>query len=71
MPEGAVKVGDIAGPAKPVDTERHDRVAGNRAEPRQGRRVKVPDGDEACTRAQADGGRAYPVASLRAYADVR
>ena len=42
----------MAGLAKAVDTERDDRVAGDRAQPRQGRRMEVPDGDERGTRAQ-------------------
>jgi hypothetical protein len=41
-----VEVGDVAGLAKPVDTQWDDRVAGDRAEPRQRRRVEVADGDE-------------------------
>jgi len=50
---GAVEVRDVAGLAKAVDAERDDGVAGDRAEPGQGRRMEVADGDEGRTRPQA------------------
>ncbi|MBV8090302.1 MAG: hypothetical protein JO139_12145 [Alphaproteobacteria bacterium] len=46
---GAVVVGDVAGLSEMVDAERDNRVAGDRAEPRQGRWMEVADRDQCCT----------------------
>ena len=49
---GAIEIGDVARLAETVDTQRHDDVAGDGAEPRQCRRMEVADRNERGARAQ-------------------
>ena len=67
----AVKIGDVAGLAKAVDAERDDRVAGEGAEPRRGRWVKVTDGDERPPERRRANSRSATPLSLRARADCQ